>query len=312
MKNGAAIRVTDAAERLGVVRQQSGNGYDTSKQLPGRAAAQRGLRPHRARPRTTARRSRSSSTSSTTMYPEGKTSYNAVAEIPGHRQGRRGRDARRPPRLVALGHRRDGQRDRLRDHDGGRAHPAGDRRQAAPDDPRRAVGRRGRRTARVEGLRRAALRHRSRSRSRSSRSSTRYWNIDSGTGTRPRRQHLRTAGRRRILAQFIKPFEDLGVYGALGHGEPRRPAAPTARHSTARACRASAAARIRSSTAAFTHHTNLDTYERILPEDVKKDAVLTASIVYHIAMRDEMMPRFGKDNMPAVPAARGGGAGPLH
>src|SRR6476660_5823729 len=35
MKNGAALRVADARERLGVVRQQSGNGYDSSKNLPG-------------------------------------------------------------------------------------------------------------------------------------------------------------------------------------------------------------------------------------------------------------------------------------
>jgi hypothetical protein len=59
----------------------------------------------------------------------------------------------------------------------------------------------------------------------------------------------------------------------------------------------------------FTHHTSLDTYERILPEDVKKDAIVTAAVVYHIAMRDEMMPRFAKDQMPPLPAGRGGGAG---
>ena len=60
----------------------------------------------------------------------------------------------------------------------------------------------------------------------------------------------------------------------------------------------------------FTHHTILDTYERILPEDVKKDAIITASVVYHIAMRDQMMPRFPPDKMPPLPASRGGSAGP--
>ncbi len=39
------------------------------------------------------------------FYPEGTTSYNAIAEIPGIGQARRGGDARRPPRLVARGDR---------------------------------------------------------------------------------------------------------------------------------------------------------------------------------------------------------------
>jgi hypothetical protein len=60
------------------------------------------------------------------------------------------------------------------------------------------------------------------------------------------------------------------------------------------------------------HHTDLDFYERILPEDVKRNAIITASLIYHIANRDEMMPRFTKDTMPAPPAppaGRGGGSG---
>jgi Zn-dependent M28 family amino/carboxypeptidase len=49
----------------------------------------------------------------------------------------------------------------------------------------------------------------------------------------------------------------------------------------------------------LTHHTNLDTYERIVPDDVKKDAVIIAAEVLHLANRDEMLPRFSKDKMPA-------------
>ncbi len=40
-----------------------------------------------------------------------------------------------------------------------------------------------------------------------------------------------------------------------------------------------------------THHTNMDTYERIEEEDLKQASVVMASILYHAAMRDEMMPR---------------------
>ena len=49
----------------------------------------------------------------------------------------------------------------------------------------------------------------------------------------------------------------------------------------------------------MTHHTNLDTYERIVPDDVKKDAAIVAAQIWHLANRDEMLPRFSKDNMPA-------------
>jgi hypothetical protein len=40
-----------------------------------------------------------------------------------------------------------------------------------------------------------------------------------------------------------------------------------------------------------THHTNLDVYEAILPDDLKQAAVIVASFAYHTAMRDEKLPR---------------------
>ena len=50
-----------------------------------------------------------------------------------------------------------------------------------------------------------------------------------------------------------------------------------------------------------TWHTNLDTLERIVEEDVKTSAVAIASAVYHVAMRDQMLPRFTPERMPAAP-----------
>ncbi|MEJ7624433.1 MAG: M20/M25/M40 family metallo-hydrolase [Pyrinomonadaceae bacterium] len=50
-----------------------------------------------------------------------------------------------------------------------------------------------------------------------------------------------------------------------------------------------------------TWHTNLDTYERIIEDDVKKAAIVIAAGVYALAMRDEMLPRFAADTMPAAP-----------
>jgi hypothetical protein len=40
-----------------------------------------------------------------------------------------------------------------------------------------------------------------------------------------------------------------------------------------------------------THHTNLDLYDRVLREDVLKNAVIMASFVYHAANREQMLPR---------------------
>ena len=40
-----------------------------------------------------------------------------------------------------------------------------------------------------------------------------------------------------------------------------------------------------------THHTNQDTYDRLQAEDLKQAATIIASIVYHTAMRDKLVPR---------------------
>ncbi len=54
-----------------------------------------------------------------------------------------------------------------------------------------------------------------------------------------------------------------------------------------------------------TWHTNLDTYERIIEDDVKKSAIVIAAAVYQLAMRDDLLPRFTKENMPPLPPKPG-------
>ena len=48
----------------------------------------------------------------------------------------------------------------------------------------------------------------------------------------------------------------------------------------------------------LTHHSSLDTYERIIPDDVEKAAAVAAACVWQVANRDEMLPRFTKEQMP--------------
>jgi len=130
-----------------------------------------------------------------------------------------------------------------------------------------------------------------------------YFNIDSGTG-RVRGASIFGPPEAAIpLRAALAPFEEWGVAGAI-----------------AIASRASGGTDSTSFNAAglpgiglqqdpieygsFTWHTNLDTYERIVPDDVKKAAAEIAAAVWHVANRDAMLPRFSKDQMPA-PAKAG-------
>jgi len=50
-----------------------------------------------------------------------------------------------------------------------------------------------------------------------------------------------------------------------------------------------------------THHTNMDTYDHLVPEDLKQAATIVASFVYNTAQRDQKIPR------KAMPQAQGQG-----
>ncbi len=50
-----------------------------------------------------------------------------------------------------------------------------------------------------------------------------------------------------------------------------------------------------------TWHTNIDTYERIIDEDARKSAIIVAGAVYQLAMRDDLLPRFTAADMPPMP-----------
>ena len=40
------------------------------------------------------------------------------------------------------------------------------------------------------------------------------------------------------------------------------------------------------------YHSNMDTYDRLVAEDLMANSVILATFVYHAAMRDERLPRF--------------------
>jgi hypothetical protein len=135
-----------------------------------------------------------------------------------------------------------------------------------------------------------------------------YWNIDGGTGRVRGASIFGPPEAGVILAQFLKPFEDWGVYGASTTTSRATGGTDSTSFNQA-GLPGMGGSQDPIEYNSTTHHTNLDTYERIVPDDVMKNAVISASVVWQIANRDKMMPRFPADEMPPLPAARGGGAG---
>jgi carboxypeptidase Q len=239
-------------------------------------------------------------------YPEGSTSTTPSPRS-RHRQGRRGHHARRPPRFVARGDRRDRQRHRLRRHDGSGPHHPGARVEAASDDPRGALGRRGAGAARIAGLRPAALRHVRGAEAARVRQVRRLFQRRFRHGPHPRRDGLRAAGGRHDPAPDPEALGGLRRRRRDRQHEPRRGGTDHTSFNEA-GLPGIGLGQDPIEYQSHTWHTNLDTYERIVEEDVKRSAAAIASAVYHLAMRDELLPRFTKDTMPQPPG-QGGGRG---
>lgn len=129
-----------------------------------------------------------------------------------------------------------------------------------------------------------------------------YFNIDSGTG---RVRGLSVFGPSEdgdILRTALTPFADLGVAGAIANKNRRLGGTDSTSFSQA-GLPGIGMGQDPIEYFTDTWHTNLDTYERIIPEDVQKAAMVAAAAVYQLAMRDDMLPRFAKGDMPPVPPA---------
>jgi carboxypeptidase Q len=114
-----------------------------------------------------------------------------------------------------------------------------------------------------------------------------YFNVDNGGG-KIRGVYLQgNAAIASIFAQWIEPLKDLGVTaltlrdtGGTDHeafdavGLPGFQFIQDPLDYSSR-----------------THHTNMDTYERLQPDDLAQAALVEATFVYNAAMRDQMLPR---------------------
>jgi len=127
-----------------------------------------------------------------------------------------------------------------------------------------------------------------------------YFNVDNGSG-KIRGIHLQeNAAVAPIFEAWMKPFNDLGMNtltmrntGGTDHLSFDAAGIPgfqfiqdTLEYETR------------------THHSNMDVYDRLQPEDLKQMAVIVASFVYMAAQRDQMFPRKPiEKELPPPPAA---------
>jgi hypothetical protein len=117
-----------------------------------------------------------------------------------------------------------------------------------------------------------------------------YVNLDSGTGRVRGATIYGPPSAAAFLAQIFKPFEDFGIFGA------RATSSRGGGGTDSGSFNAAGLPGINFSQdpieyQTHTWHTNLDTYERVVENDVKQAAVIVASTVYHLAMADDKLAR---------------------
>jgi hypothetical protein len=125
-----------------------------------------------------------------------------------------------------------------------------------------------------------------------------YVNLDNGTGRVRGARVFGPPAAAEVVRRALAPFSDLGVVGASAHA--RRITGDT--DSTSFNAAGLPGINFDQDPIqydTYTHHTNLDTYERIVEDDVKASAIVAAGLVYELAMRDERLPRFDRASMPA-------------
>lgn len=127
-----------------------------------------------------------------------------------------------------------------------------------------------------------------------------YFNIDSGTGRVRGAGVFGPSAAAEIMRTILEPLKDDGVVGAVASRSRNLGGSDNTSFSQA-GLPGIGMGQDPIEYNSHTWHTNFDTYERILEDDVRKDAVTVAWAVYQLAMRDDLLPRFAKADMPPLP-----------
>lgn len=300
LSNGALVRVNDAGREHGQIRAFQNRTYDPSKVVPtvimrnedyGRITRLLMDQAPVEMEFNIVNR----------IYPEGRTSYNAIAEIPG---------TDKKDEVIMLG----GHLDSWHAATGATDNAIGCAMMMEVARILKAIGVKPRRTIRValwsgeeQGLlgSKAYVKEHFGTFENPKPEYAKfngYFNIDSGTGRVRGASVFGPPEAATILREALRPFEDLGVEGAIATTSRRTGGSD---HTSFNEAGLPGIGMGQDPIEYFTHtwHTNLDTYERIVEDDVKSAAIVIAAAIYHLAMRDEMLPRFSKEKMPAPPPA---------
>jgi carboxypeptidase Q len=298
--NGVPVRINDAGRDHGQIRAFSNNTYDVAKAPPTVVM----------RNEDYGRISRLLADQRTVelefeivnrTYPEGRTTYNAIAEIPG---------TDKAGEVVMLG----GHLDSWHSATGATDNAIGCTIMMEAARIIATIGVKPRRTIRValwsgeeQGLLGSEAYVREHFGTFESPKAdfdkfSAYFNVDNGTGRIRGFTAFGPPAAAAVLRETASSLKDLGVLGAT---------TTRSRDSGGSDWTSFAVAGLPGINAmldpiqyqSHTWHTNLDTFERIVEEDAKQSAVVVAAMVYHLAMRDEPLPRFGKDEMPRRPGA---------
>jgi len=134
-----------------------------------------------------------------------------------------------------------------------------------------------------------------------------YFNIDSGTGKPRGAGVFGPSEAADMIREAMAPFADWGFMGATA-SDSRRTGGTDSTSFNHAGLPGIGLAQDPFDYGSYTHHTNLDTYERIYEEDVREGTVEIASAVYAVAMADQMVPRFAADKMPKPVSEPGPGS----
>lgn len=295
---GALVQLQDAARAHGQIRAFSNRTYDLTKAVP--TAILRNEDYGRiARLLTHGHNVELEFTIVNRIHPEGRTVYNAVAEIPG---------TDKADEVIILG----GHLDSWHAATGATDNATGCAVAMEAARILMAVGAQPRRTIRVglwageeQGLLGSAayVAEHFGSFEEPKPGYEKFagaFNYDSGTGRIRGASVFGPPEAADILREILSPFADLGVVGAISTNSRRRGGSDhTSFNNAGLPGIGLGLDPIEYGT--HTWHTNLDTYERVLEEDVKSAAVVVAAAAYALAMREDLLPRFSAEDMPERP-----------
>jgi hypothetical protein len=311
---GAHVRINDAARDHGQIRAFNNRTYDPAKSPPtvvmrnedygriwrlmngGPASSPRTARAAGAAPRTVELEFEIVNR----LHPEGRTAYNTVAEIPG---------TDKADEVVMLG----GHLDAWHAGTGATDNAVGCAVMMEAARILAAIGVKPRRTIRValwSGEEQGLLGSQAYVREHfgtfedpkpAFEKFAGYFNIDNGTGRARGMTVFGPPAAGTVLREAAAPFADMGVLGATSTTSRSRGGSD---HTSFNWAGLPGITILQDPIEyqTYTWHSNLDTFERIVEEDVKKSAIVIAAAVYHLAMRDELLPRLTKEQMPRRPA----------